>query len=235
MRQGNMVARNSIQCVIYDMDGLLLNTEPFYTEASQRIASRYGKVFDWTVKSQMIGKRAADSARIFTQAMDLPMTPEEYLNEREAVLESLFPQAEPMPGAMRLTEHLHNSGVMQAVATSSDTRHFKLKTSRHQRWFSIFDCLVIGDDPEIRHGKPAPDIFLITAGRMGVAPSDCLVLEDSPVGIAAARAAGMFSVAVPDPHLDSAIFAGADQILRSLLELDPAAWGLPPFIPDVML
>jgi len=224
-----MVARNPIQCVIYDLDGLLLNTEPFYTEASQRIASRYGKVFDWTVKARMIGKRAADSARLFTRALDLPMTPEEYLSEREAVLESLFPQAEPMPGAVRLTEHLHNLGVLQAVATSSDTRHFQLKTSRHQRWFSIFDCVVIGDDPEIRLGKPAPDIFLITARRLGVAPSDCLVLEDSPVGVAAARAAGMPSVAVPDPHLDPKVLDGADQILGSLIEFDPAAWGLPPF------
>ncbi|MBZ5496693.1 MAG: HAD-IA family hydrolase [Acidobacteriia bacterium] len=224
-----MAPRNHVTCVIYDMDGLLLNTEPFYTKASQLIAARYGKVFDWSVKSRMIGQRAADSARIFTEALGLPMTPAEYLLARQAVLEELFPQAEPMPGAIRLTEHLHQHGVLQAVATSSDQRHFGLKTSRHQRWFGIFDCIVIGDDPAVCEGKPAPDIFLITAERLRISPSACLVFEDSPVGVEAARAAGMSVIAVPDPHLKPEIFQAADQVLRNLNEFEPAAWGLPPF------
>jgi pseudouridine-5'-monophosphatase len=135
-----------------------------------------------------------------------------------------------MPGAVRLTEHLHRHGVPQAVATSSDQKHFGLKTSRHQEWFRIFDCIIIGDDPSVERGKPAPDIFLQAAARLGVAAAHCLVFEDSPVGVAAARAAGMPVIAVPDAHLKPEIFHGtADQILRSLNEFDPAAWGLPPF------
>jgi pseudouridine-5'-monophosphatase len=224
-----MAARNAVGCVIYDMDGLLLDTEPFYTEASQRIASRYGKVYDWSLKSRMMGKRAQDSARVFTESLSLPLTPEEYLQARQAVLEELFPTAEPMPGAVRLTEHLHRHRVPQAVATSSNQKHFALKTSRHQQWFRIFDCIIIGDDPSVERGKPAPDIFLQAAERLGVPASYCLVFEDSPVGVAAARAAGMSVIAVPDTHLEPEIFQGADQILRSLNEFDPAAWGLPPF------
>lgn len=223
-----MVLRNPVRGAIYDMDGLLLNTEHFYTEVSQLIASRYGKVFDWSVKSRMIGKRAADSARVFTESLGLPMTPEEYLAARQAGLDELFPLAEPMPGALRLTQHLHRHGVPQAVATSSDRRHFALKTSRHQRWFGIFDCIVIGDDPAVRRGKPAPDIFLVTAERLGILPADCLVFEDSPVGVEAARAAGMPVIAVPDPHMKPEVYASADQILRNLNEFDPAPWGLPP-------
>jgi pseudouridine-5'-monophosphatase len=219
----------AIRCVIFDMDGLLLDTEPFYTEASQRIAATYGKVFDWTVKSRMIGQRAPDSARMFVEGLQLPITPEEYLIARQPVLESLFPKAEPMPGAVRLTIHLRSHRIPMAVATSSDGRHFDLKTARHKAWFNMFGCVVIGDDPEIKHGKPAPDIFLVTAQRMGVAPSDCLVFEDSPVGIKAARAAGMFSIAVPDPHLSREVVQAADQILGSLSEFDPSEWGLPPF------
>jgi pseudouridine-5'-monophosphatase len=218
-----------IQCIIFDMDGLLLDTEPFYTEASQRIAATYGKVFDWNVKSLMIGKRAKDSARIFVDTLNLPLTPEEYLAARQPVLESLFPQAEPMPGAVRLTEHLRRLRIPQAVATSSDRRHFELKTTRHQAWFEMFDCVVIGDDPEIRHGKPAPDIFLLAAKRMGVDPSICLVFEDSPSGIKAARAAGMHSIAVPDPHLNPEGLMEADQVLSSLAEFNPKEWGLPAF------
>ncbi len=217
--------------VIYDVDGLLLDTEPFYTTASQLIAARYGKVFDWSVKSRMIGKRAADSAKIFTESLNLPMTPEEYLTARESMLEELFPQADPMPGAVRLTQHLHRHGVPQAVATSSNHRHFGLKVSRHQSWFSIFDCIVIGDDPAVRRGKPAPDMFLLAAERIGIPAAKCLVFEDSPVGVEAACAAGMPVIAVPDPHMNPEVFGAAKQVLRGLNEFEPSVWGLPPFQP----
>ena len=224
-----MVISNTVSCVIFDMDGLLLNTEPFYTRVSEHIAARYGKVFDWSVKRSMIGKRAEDSARIFTQALGLPMTPAEYLLARQEMLDELFPQAEPMPGAVRLTEHLHDHGVLQAVATSSDHRHFTLKTTRHRQWFEFFDCIVIGDDPEVKRGKPAPDIFLLAAERLGKLPAECLVFEDSPVGVEAARTAGMAVIAVPDPHLELDIFREADCILPDLNEFNPADWGLPPY------
>jgi pseudouridine-5'-monophosphatase len=224
-----MNLHSAVRCVIYDMDGLLLNTEPYYTVASQRIAARYGKVFDWTVKAHMIGKRQKDSARVFTEMLQVPLTAEEYLRERQVILEELFPAAEPMPGAIRLTRHLHRHQVLQAVATSSDRRHFSIKTSRHQQWFGIFDCIVIGDDPDVARGKPAPDIFLTAAARVGIPPGECLVFEDSPVGVAAACAAGMPVIAVPDSHLSPDIFRAADQLLKDLCEFDPAAWGLPAF------
>lgn len=224
-----MLSPKTVTCVIYDMDGLLLDTEPFYTAASQLIAKRYGKVFDWSVKSRMIGQRAADSARVFTEALGLPLTPEEYLQMRQTVLDELFPLAKPMPGAIRLTRHLHGHGVPQAVATSSDRRHYALKTSRHQEWFRLFDCIVIGDDPAVREGKPAPDIFLLAAERLGIPAAQCLVFEDSPVGVAAARTAGMSVIAVPDPHLEPEVFQAADMLLRNLSDFDPAAWGLPPY------
>ncbi len=215
--------------VIYDMDGLLLDTEPFYTKTNQAIAARYGKTFDWTLKSRVIGLRAADTARILVEALQLPITPEEYLRLRKQTLEALFPRAEPMPGAVRLTRHLHRHGIAQAVASSSDRHHFELKTSRHKEWLSIFECLVVGADPEVKRGKPAPDVFLVAAGRLGAEPSKCLVFEDAPSGIEAACAAGMAAIAVPDPNLDHRVFPGAAQILNSLMEFDPGQWGLPAY------
>jgi beta-phosphoglucomutase-like phosphatase (HAD superfamily) len=215
--------------IIYDNDGLLLDTEPFYTKAHQLMAARFGKVFDWTVKSKMIGLRAEDSANVIIGALQLPFTVEEYLEERKHLLKEMFPQAEAMPGAIRLTMHMHRIGVPQAVATSSDRYYFDLKITRHTEWYKIFQCIVFGDDPEIEYGKPAPDMFLLAAKRLRANPSHCLVIEDSPAGIEAARAAGMFAVAVPDPNMDDGVYHDAHQIIRNLNELDLAAWGFPPF------
>lgn len=216
-----------ISYVIFDNDGLLLDTEPFYTKAHQIIAARFGKVFDWSVKSKMIGLRAEDSAKVLLGALRLPYSVEEYLETRSHILRELFPQAEPMPGAVRLTRHLHRNSVPQAVATSSDRHNFDLKITNHREWFSIFGCVITGDDPEIERGKPAPDIFLLAAKRMHAPPARCLVFEDAPAGIEAARAAGMHVIAVPDPNMDDGVYAGADQIIRSLNELDLSYWGLP--------
>lgn len=221
------VSRPPITHVLYDLDGLLLDTEPFYTEVTQAIVSRYGHTFDWSIKSRMIGKKASESARILVEALKLPITPDDYLREREVLLAKLFPRSQPMPGAQRLTRHLAKCGVSQAVASSSNQREFRLKTSQHGTWFTLFQCVVLGDDPEVRHGKPAPDIFLVTAARLGAAPAQCLVLEDAPAGVESARAAGMSVVAVPNPAMSHDVFAAADQILPSLEFFDPVTWGLP--------
>jgi len=219
----------TITHIIFDMDGLLLDTEPFYTEAHQIVAARYGKVFDWSVKSKMIGLPAQTSAQTMIGALQLPLTVSEYLEMREPILETLFPKAEPMPGAVRLTRHLHNCSVAQAVATSSTSHHFQLKSNRHSEWFRLFDCIVTGDDPEIKHGKPSPDIFLVTADRLKASAEHCLVFEDSPSGIEAARAAGMYAIAVPDPNMTDSSYGKAHQIIRSLEDFDLAYWGFPPY------
>ncbi len=219
----------TITHVIYDVDGLLLDTEHYYTEAYQAIAARYGKTFDWSVKSRTIGRKAEDSARIIIDTLGLPITLEQWLESRKTLLDDLFRKCEPLPGAVRLTRHLHAYHIPQGIATSSNRHFFDVKTSRHREWFSIFDCLVSGDDPAVTTGKPAPDIFLVAARRMGAVPEHCLVFEDSPSGIAAALAAGMSGIAIPDPNLDDAAFSGAHRILRSLEEFDPEEWGLPDY------
>jgi pseudouridine 5'-phosphatase len=224
-----MMRSDKITHVIYDVDGLLLDTERFYTEAYQIIAARYGKVFDWSIKTHSVGRRAEDSARIIIEKLGLPLTVPEWLETRKVILEELFPKAEPMPGAVRLTKHLLKNGIPQAIATSSDRHYFNLKTSRHREWFSTFEVLVSGDNPEVKHGKPAPDIFQVAARHMGGQPERCLVFEDAPAGVEAARAAGMFVIAVPDPVMGAAACSHAHQVLNSLEEFDPARWGLPPF------
>src|SRR5204863_2898165 len=99
----------------------------------------------------------------------------DYARERESMLATLFPSAHAMPGARRLTAHLAVHGIPQAVATSSHLGEFELKITQHREWFACFQCVVVGDDPAVKRGKPAPDIFLAAAARLGATPSQCLV------------------------------------------------------------
>lgn len=117
------------------------------------------------------------------------------------------------------------------VATGSHQRHFVLKTQNHGDIFSMMHHVVKGDDPEVKKGKPSPDIFLAAAKRFEdtVDPSNILVFEDAPSGVAAAKTAGMWAVMVPDPRLDASYHKDADQVVSSLMDFQPSHWGLPPF------
>ncbi|KAK1291452.1 hypothetical protein QJS10_CPB17g00050 [Acorus calamus] len=118
------------------------------------------------------------------------------------------------------------------VATGSLRRHFELKTQNHGNIFSLMHHVVMGDDPELKKGKPSPDIFLIAAKRFEGSPLDpskVLVFEDAPAGVAAAKNAEMNVVMVPDPRLDIELHKGADQVLSTLMDFQPSHWGLPPF------
>jgi pseudouridine-5'-monophosphatase len=230
-----MTHRPPITHVIFDMDGVLLDTEPFYTSASAEICARYGREFTMAHKSQMLGRPNLDAAAYLVAALELPLTAEAFLLERESVLDALFLTTVPMPGAVELTDHLHSQGVPHAVASSSSQRTFALKSGRFEAWFGRFDVVVLGDDREIAAGKPAPDIFLLAARRMAARPEQCLVVEDSPAGIAAGRAAGMTVVAIADSKLEPALFTEADAVLPSLTKFDPEAWGLPAFGPTLDL
>ena len=224
-----MTQTHPITHVIYDLDGILLDTEPLQTQVNRAIAHRYGKPFPRQVRSRVAGRTALDTARIITESLDLPLTPEAYTEERKAMIYGLYPDAQPLPGAVNLTKHLATQGIPQAVATSSSRQPFRLKITHHQDWFSVFDCIVVGDDPELQQGKPAPDIFLIAAQRMDANPQNCLVFEDAIAGMEGAIAAGMSVVVVPNPEIDRHHYDRADAIIDSLADFDPQVWGLPGF------
>lgn len=211
--------------IIFDLDGTLVDTEPLYTEAAQAVVSRYGKVYDWSIKRHTVGGDPMAGARFVVDALSLPISAEAYLEERETILRVLCRTAAPKPGAVRLVEQLRARGIPLAVGTSSPRELCILKLQTHAV-FSAFECVVCSDDPGIRSGKPAPDIFLRAAQELGAAPEHCLVFEDTPKGVQAARAAGMRVIVTPDPAMKDADFSGASAILADLSGLSLAALGL---------
>jgi len=218
---------NPVRFVIFDVDGLLLNTEPVYTQVTQEIVARFGKTFDWSIKGNMIGLAELEAARYLVETLALPITPEEYLSERNGMLRKGFAECDAMSGAESLVRHLHQHEVPMAVATSSSKELFQVKISRHTAWFNLFPVIVAGDDPAIRHAKPAPDLFLTAASRLGADTKSVLVFEDAPSGLAAGMAAGMRVIAVPDPNMDRSRYKGAAEILENLNSFVPEKYGLP--------
>ena len=132
-------------------------------------------------------------------------------------------------GATALVDALAETGIPMAIATSSRMTSVKQKRA-HKEWlFAPMATIATGDDPSVRNGKPAPDIFLEAARRLGVDPKDCLAFEDSISGCQSAKAAGCVVIAVPDSRIEKSAFDGiADQVLADLTCFDMKAWGLHP-------
>jgi beta-phosphoglucomutase-like phosphatase (HAD superfamily) len=118
-----------------------------------------------------------------------------------------------------------------AVATSGSQATTEAKIAAHREAFSKFHHVTTGNHPDVKAGKPAPDIFLVCAGLFDeeVDPSRCLVFEDAPSGVAAGVAAGMQVVAVPDKRVSPDVMRSASQVLYSMAEFKPEDFGLPPF------
>lgn len=200
--------------MLFDLDGVLLDTEPIYTLATQAVLDRYGARFEWSLKRDMLGRSDIEGAELLVARLGLPISAGEYLALYEPELDQLFARVPAMPGAEALVAALAARSVKMAVGTSSRQRLFRLKSRPHD-WFSRFAEVVCGDDPEVTAFKPAPDIFLTAAARLGVAPCECVVIEDSPAGVMAARRAGMRVIALPDPALEDGALGDADLIARS--------------------
>uniref|UniRef100_A0A0G4HQB6 Uncharacterized protein n=1 Tax=Chromera velia CCMP2878 TaxID=1169474 RepID=A0A0G4HQB6_9ALVE len=241
------MARPITHC-LFDLDGLLLDTEPFYTEASSRVAAEFGKEYTFEMKSKCMGLPALEGGRLLLDLLGGldGMSVEEFNERRFKIQYELFPTSKPLPGIERLLSLLHKSGVPIAIATSSHKKGFELKTSHLPDLFGLFNGnFVLGDDPAVKKGKPNPDIFLEAARRIGVPPEEtacCLVFEDAPNGVRAGLAAGMRVCWIPDPRIDKAAFLDSlsEQekarvtILSSMEEFQPQAFGLAVLQPAVL-
>ncbi|KAK0180319.1 hypothetical protein PV327_005976 [Microctonus hyperodae] len=179
-----------------------------------------------------MGFHILDSLKMIIECYDLPLTPEEFWTQLQPHYEELFAESQMMPGAERLLRHLHKHNIPIALATSSSKSSYELKTKLVKPMFELFHHQVLGgSDPDVKEGKPAPDIFLVAASRFDDKPdpSKCLVFEDAPNGVQAALSAGMQVVMVPDSNLPKDLTQKATMVLKSLEDFKPELFGLPPF------
>lgn len=228
--------------VLFDMDGILLETESVYSKVTLEILQRYGIMeFPWAVKAKMMGTKSIDAARILIADTNLPMSPEEYVTERDRLHSQLFPHCEILPGVLKLVKHLKLNKIPIAVATSSHKSAFLLKSQLKGELFELFDGHIIcGDDPRVKRGKPYGDIFLEASKLINSPdPKKTLVFEDSPSGMMAGIAAGKNSpvtkgmnvIAIPDINLrlERDLLQDLAEILPSMEAFVPEKYGLPPY------
>lgn len=210
-----------VRACLFDMDGLILDTEDKYSECVNVVLSRYSKPpMPWSIKAKLQGRPAPESVRLFSAWAQLPISTEEYQAQIAVLQRELFPKSQPLPGVETLFSKLrgarttNSDRVSYALATSSHGKNFKLKSAHLGPLFTIFDedKRVLGDDPRIPkgRGKPAPDIYLLALktindgleeGEQKISPEECLVFEDSVPGVEAGRRAGMRVIWVPHPGL----------------------------------
>ncbi|XP_065210519.1 probable pseudouridine-5'-phosphatase [Planococcus citri] len=221
-----------VKYVIFDMDGLLLNTEKIYFDTFKKVLSRYGKTYTEDMRVKVMGTVPRDTYSIFIKEYELPVELDNFYKEISSELIQVMDKADLMPGVERLLNHLKSNNIPIAVGTSSSQEAFDVKTKNHAEIFKLFHHIVVGSsDPEVKQGKPAPDVFLVCASRFPEkpAPSECLVFEDAPNGVQAAISAGMQCVMVPDSVVPEEKRKLATRVIDSLLDFKPEEFGLPKF------
>jgi HAD superfamily hydrolase (TIGR01509 family) len=205
--------------VVFDMDGLMLDTEPLAARAWGEAARALGVEFDPAVTERMIGRNFADCRMIVGAHHGDGYPVDALMREWQAAYDALVAREgiALKPGLLDLLAWLEEQEVPRAVATSTRRTRAQAKLE-HTQLAGRFAALVGGD--EIARGKPEPDIYLEAAARLAVTPEACVALEDSEPGIHAALAAGMMPIMVPDRSRPSpALLARAPLVLASLAEV----------------
>lgn len=207
---------------LFDLDGLLLDTEPLHGRAWREAGAAFGVGLSEAQLLSLRGRRRLDNARqviawIAAAGGAAPST-EELLAVQQPIARTLLPMAPPMEGAPELLARCRALAIPMALVTSSSRASVALKSAPHP-WLELLETRVYGDDPQLGSGKPAPDGFELAARRLGQPAPACWAFEDSLAGTRAAQAAGCrVHVLLPDGVGPESYPAGV-LCLRSLREV----------------
>jgi HAD superfamily hydrolase (TIGR01509 family) len=200
---------------LFDNDGLTLDTESAWTRAETALFARYGQTFTMHHKHELLGTAPAESARKLERMLGRPgpaLSDELY----ELAIEEVGLGVEPRPGAVALLAALTEAGVPVGLVSNA-RRRFVERGLRAAGMYDTFAVIITADD--VVNPKPAPDAYIAGAAALGAEARDCVVLEDSPTGLAAGRAAGALTIGIPSLP---GVVIEADVVADSLE--DPVVW-----------
>jgi len=210
-----------IRAVIFDLDGVLADSEPWWNKIDAKLLAEYGINYRGEYHQNVVGVSYRLAVEFYKNAFRLSVSTEEMMRRRgEIATEFFVNRIDLFPNTKGVVEELQQMNLRLAVATSSVSASACPFLDRHGLT-SLFDVIVTGD--EVGRGKPAPDIYLRVSEELGVAADACLVVEDALPGVAAAKAAKMHVAAIPDTRfVDPAEYEKqSDYVLRSLKEIPP--------------
>lgn len=190
-----MLFNSMPKAVLFDMDGTLIDSEPYWMHSEGAFARRHNT--DWTEQDglDLVGMSLYDSSKIIKQKVGSELEPQQIIDElTESVAQQLGEKIHWRPGAKELLELLKAKKVKTALVTMS--MHSMAKLVADAIGFGAFDVIVAGDD--VTHGKPHPEPYLKAAELLGVHPSQCVAFEDSLAGLTSAEAAGTKAVGIPN-------------------------------------
>lgn len=205
---------------IFDVDGLLIDSEPSWNKADEAFLRKYGISFGPEIIAKTLGMGQKEVMEYYQNDLGMPGDPQELISERKELLyHFLLADLKLMEGAEQLIERCFDEDYWLAIATAGHTQEKIKEMLKALNLINYFPVLVSYEDVE--RGKPYPDIYLKAAEKLRVDPNQCLVLEDAPNGVKAGKDAGMVVFGVnKDPELQQALReAGADHVISRLSEI----------------
>ena len=206
--------KKHLQAVVFDLDGLMFNTEDLYQQVGREVLARRGKLLTGDLIDQVMGRKSPDALQVMIDWHHLDDSPQGLADESMEIMFGLLPeQLAPMSGLLALLDALEEADIPKGVATSS-SRPFVARVLAQFELSPRFAFTLTAED--IAHGKPAPDVYQLAAEKHQLAPAEIMVLEDSQIGSQAAVAANCYVVAVPSGQSTEHNFDGVGLIADSL-------------------
>ena len=211
-----------IEAVVFDLDGLLLDTEQVWDEVREALTRERGGRWHERAQADMMGMSSKEWSRYMHAELGVPDPPEEINRLVVERMQERYREKLPLvDGAVEAVRRI--GGRWPLGLASSSNRPLIDLALELMGVADLFQVTVSSE--EVEHGKPSPDVYLEAAGRLGVKPQNVVAIEDSASGIRSAKAAGMLVIAIPNPHFPPPedVLAEADVVLESLAELTPDA------------